>query len=121
MLPKTHRLRLKKDFDRIFKRGKFISHKFFTAGFAANDLPVSRMTVVVAKKVSKSAVIRNSVKRKATEVLRLNLVKIKTGFDMVFLVMPEIKGKNYWEIEKAIIDILKTAKLIPFTVNGIEP
>lgn len=113
MLPKTHRLRLKNDFDKIFRQGKFISRKFFTAGFAANDLSVSRMAVVVAKKVSKSAVIRNSVKRKSAEVLRLNLDKIKPGFDVVFLAKPEIKGKSYWEIEKTIIDILKTAKLIP--------
>lgn len=112
MLPKTHRLRLKKDFDRIFKQGKFVSRKFFTAGFTANNLPISRVAAVVSKKVSKSAVIRNSVKRKATEVLRLNLEKIKTGFDIVFLAKPEIKEKNYQEIESAIIDILKTAKLV---------
>lgn len=112
MLPKTHRLRLKKDFDKIFKQGKFISRKFFTAGFAANDLPVSRIAAVVSKKVSKSAVIRNSIKRKMAEVLRLNLGKIKTGFDVVFLAKPEVKEKNYQEIESTIIEILKTAKLI---------
>lgn len=112
MLPKTYRLRLKRDFDRVFKKGKFVGQKLFTLGFAANKLAVSRFAVVVPKKVSKKAVTRNLVKRKTTEIIRLKRNKIKNGFDFVFVAKPEAKGKKYKEIEEELGKILARARLL---------
>lgn len=111
MLPKIYRLRLKKDFDGIFRRGRFVSQKFFTLGFAKNDLVFSRFAVVVSKKVDKSAVVRNSTRRKASEIIRLNLGKIKLGFDLVFLAKAGAKGKGYKELEEDVHELIKKAKL----------
>ena len=112
MLPKIHRLRLKNDFDRIFKQGKFVSQRFFTLCFTANNLSVSRFGLVVPKKVSKSAVVRNSIKRKVSEIIRLNLAGIRTGFDLVFVAKPESKGKKYEELAEEMLKIMKRAGLI---------
>lgn len=112
MLPKKYRLRLKKDFDRIFKEGKFAGQAFLTLGFVKNKLDISRLAVVVGKKVSKKAVIRNLIKRKAVEIIRLNLGQIKPGFDLVFISKPEIAGKKYKEIETVALSLLKRAKVI---------
>ena len=112
MLPKNYRLRLKNDFDRLFKEGKFAGQAFFTLGFAKNKLNNSRFAVVVGKKVSKKAVTRNAIKRKTVEAIRLNLERIRSGFDLVFIAKPEIKGKKYKEIEEVIGGLLKRARLV---------
>ncbi len=112
MLAKTYRLKLKNDFDRIFKQGKFVSQKFFTLGFIKNTLLFSRFAIVVPKKIAKSAVTRNSIKRKAAEIIRLNMDKIKTGFDMVFIGKALVKGKKYQELSDDIGDLLEKARLI---------
>lgn len=112
MLPKNYRLRLKNDFDRLFKEGKFAGQAFLTLGFAKNKLVNSRFAVIVGKKVSKKAVTRNSIKRKITEIIRLNLKQIKPGFDLVFITKLEIQGKKYKEIKEVVSDLLKRTKLV---------
>ncbi|MBU3925125.1 MAG: ribonuclease P protein component [Patescibacteria group bacterium] len=112
MLSKNYRLRLKNDFDRLFKEGKFAGHAFLTLGFAKNNLNNSRFAVIVAKKVSKKAVKRNSIKRKIVEIIRLDLQQIKPGFDLVFIAKPEIQGKKYKEIKAAVSGLLKRARFI---------
>lgn len=112
MLPKNYRLRLKNDFDKLFKEGSFAGQAFLTLGFIKNKLNNSRFAVIVGKKVSKKAVTRNSVKRKTAEVIRLSLEQIKPGFDLVFIAKPEIQGKKYKEIEAVVLGLLKRTKLI---------
>lgn len=112
MLAKTYRLKLKNDFDRIFKRGKFVSQKFFTLGFAQNALLLSRFAIMIPKKAAKSAVTRNSIRRKAAEIIRLNMDKIKTGYDMVFIGKALVKGKKYQELMDDIGNLLEKAGLI---------
>lgn len=112
MLPKKYRLRLKNDFDKLFKEGRFASQSFLTLGFVKNRLDNSRFAVIVAKKVSKKAVVRNSIKRKIMEIIRLDLQQIKFGFDLVFIVKPEIQGKKYKEIEAITADLFKRARFI---------
>lgn len=112
MLPKIYRLRLKNDFDSLFKKGKFAGQAFLTLGFIKNRLDISRFAIIVGKKVSKKAVSRNAIKRKAIEIIRLNLKQIKPGFDLVFIGKPEIRNKKYKEIEEVILNLLKRARLI---------
>lgn len=112
MLSKIYRLKLKNDFDRIFKQGKFVSQKFFTLGFAKNTLLFSRFAIMISKKAAKSAVTRNSIRRKASEVIRLNIDKIKIGFDIVFIGKAMAKGKKYQELADDIGNLLGKAGLI---------
>jgi ribonuclease P protein component len=112
MLPKNYRLRLKNDFDRLFKEGKFVGQSFLTLGIAKNDLVNARIAVIVGKKVSKKAVTRNSIKRRTLEIVRLNLKQIRPGFDLVFIAKPEIQGKKSREIEAVVCSLLKRARII---------
>ncbi len=112
MLPKKYRLRRKKDFDRIFKSGRFVAGNFFTLGYTPNDLSFSRFAVVVPKKIEKGAVKRNLIRRRAVEIIRLGREKIRTGFDFVFIAKPAVREKSYKEIEGAVIAMLGRAKMI---------
>ena len=111
MLPKENRLKRDKDFQRVFKGGKGAYGSFCGAKFAKNNLKHSRIAVVVGTKVSKSAVVRNRLRRQIREVVRLRMAKIAPGYDLVIVVKPEAKGKTQPELERGTLKLLKKTPL----------
>jgi ribonuclease P protein component len=111
MLPKKNRLIKEKDFNRIHKFGNFTGESFLAIKFQRNNLEVSRFGFLVGTKISKKAVTRNLVKRRLRENIHLKLNNIKPGFDIIFLTKPEIVGKSYDEINKAIRNVLGKSNL----------
>jgi len=78
MLLKQNRLRLKKEFERIFETGKWGGEGFISLKYTKNeDGDEPKIGFMVGKKVSKSAVKRNAVKRKMREVVRLAIKKAR--------------------------------------------
>jgi ribonuclease P protein component len=66
----------------------------------------SRFGIVISNKFSKSAVVRNRVKRVFREVLRLNLDKIGGGFWIVFYPRLLSINKGYEEINAEFNKVL---------------
>lgn len=114
MLPQENRLKHMKDFEILFKEGRFFAGKLITAKvwkidpekyprrkYGADDLKIG---FVVGLKVSKSAVKRNRVKRQMREVVRLLLKdgKLKKGFHISIMAKPGVVGAEYVEIEKDV-------------------
>lgn len=112
MLPKLNRLKKKKDFDRVFKTGKGLKEGFLVFRAAKSSLKNSRFGFVVAKSVSKKANIRNKIKRRLRELVRIKIKKIQNGIDGVFIAKPGLETKDFWEIEEAINEIFKRAKIL---------
>lgn len=113
-----------KDFEILFKEGQFVGGSLLTAkvwriepekyprrGYTREDLKIG---FVVSTKVSKSAVKRNRVKRQMREVVRLLLKegKVKCGFMIAIMAKPEIMGKEYEEIERSVVELLRRARVI---------
>ncbi|MEW6407418.1 MAG: ribonuclease P protein component [Patescibacteria group bacterium] len=111
MLPKKFRLSKKKDFERIHKFGKFFGQDFLAIKLIKNNQKILRFGFLVSLKISKKATVRNKIKRRLRESVRQKLDKIKTGFDIIVFVRPEIAEKNYWEIDAAIEKVLVKAGL----------
>lgn len=111
MLPKENRLKKKGDFDKIHQEGKFYGTKFVAIKLVKNSLSVSRFGFLVGLKISKRATVRNRIKRRLREIIRLNIDKIKAGYDVIFMVKPEIIGKDYQEVEANVLTVLKIAGL----------
>jgi ribonuclease P protein component len=112
MLPRKYKLRRENDFKKIFKQGKHYQKDFIRIRFLKNNLNFSRFAFVVGTKISKKATQRNKIRRQLEEIIRLNLNQIKTSFDIIILVELAIIEKNYKQIEKVSIDLLKESKLI---------
>ena len=112
MLAKLNRIRKKKDFEMIFRKGRGFKNGFLALRVFKNDLPESRFGFVISKKVSQKAVVRNKIKRRISEVIRLNLEKIKKGADVVFIAFPGIEKNNYLETKELAENILKKAGLL---------
>lgn len=115
MLPRIYKLKRDNDFKKVFEKGKYFQNNFIRIKFNKNDLrasQASRFGFMVGLKVSKKAVERNKIRRWLEEVIRLNLNQIKTGFDLVVMVSPEILGKKHQEVEITLISLLKKGNLI---------
>ena len=111
MLPKEHRLKKEKDFERVLKKGKSKKGDFLILRVVKNNLKTIRIGVVVSRKVSKKAVLRNKTKRKLREAARANIKKIKPGYDLVFFTKKGIEKKSFSEIKKEVEKLIARAKL----------
>lgn len=84
MLPKINRIKKKKDFEIIFKKGASLKNNLFILRFVKNNLNQNRFGFVVSQKISKKATIRNKIRRKLTEAIKIQAKNIKTGTDLSF-------------------------------------
>ena len=117
MLSKKNRLKKNKDFNKIFKKGKKINEEVLLLIILKNNLKETKVGVVINKKVSKKAVIRNKIKRRIYNSIRNKLPEIEKGFDFLIIVRPEIKEKSFFEINKIINKSLKKTEAIKYKEN----
>ena len=112
MLAKIYRLAKKSDIDNLFQRGKRAFCPFFAVRFWENTLKNSRFAIVVANKVTKKATVRNRLKRQVREIIRLNISKFSNNYDILINVSPECLDKDYRTLEKKLLDLLITKKIV---------
>lgn len=112
MLPTKNRLKKRKDFDSVFKKGRGFKEDFLVLKKNKNNLNQSRFGFIVGKRVSKKATVRNKIKRGLSGLIQEKLAKIKKGFDIVLIVQPGLENKNFEEMERIIDKLLQGAKLI---------
>jgi len=111
MLPKSNRLQKKKDIGQVFKKGRALKEDFLVLKTLQNNLDKTRFAFIVSLKVSKKAVLRNKLRRKLSELVRLNMERIKTGSDNLLIAMPGLASKDFWEIKEGLDKLLLRAKL----------
>lgn len=110
MLAKENRIRKKNDFEEIFKQGRGVKRDFLYFKIKKNKLDLSRFGFIVGKNFSKKAVERNKIKRMLREVIRKKLPKIKKGFDVIIIVLPNGES-NLEKIENIIEEVFKKSEL----------
>ncbi len=112
MLPKEHRLKKEKDFEKIVKQGESHSDNFLVLKFLKNDLGTSRIGFAVGKKISKKAVVRNKLKRRLREAVKIYLPKLKSDYDLIFFSKKGSEKKEFSELKEMIEKLLEKAKLL---------
>lgn len=73
-------------------------------------MPYSRFGFAAGKHLG-SAVVRNRAKRRMREVVRLRQACIAPGWDVLLIARKPIADATYQEIERAIAQLLRQAKL----------
>ncbi|MCK5506425.1 MAG: ribonuclease P protein component [Thermodesulfovibrionia bacterium] len=103
MLASEHRLKGEDTFESIKKRGKlYQSQDFGIAVIKRTEKGKSRFGFVVSKKIAKSAVHRNRIKRALREAVRRNLNYFPKGIDAVILTKKSIFKKTTEEIMREL-------------------
>ncbi len=75
----------------------------------SNHLDRPRFGFQVGKRLG-GAVIRNRVKRRLREAVRLT--SVKTGWDIVFIARRDAANANYHQLKRATEDLLNKARLL---------
>jgi ribonuclease P protein component len=84
MIHQTHRFHGRSSLRFVYQRGKTMRTPFFALRYALNNRRTTyRLAVVVSRKVSKSAVVRNRIRRRLYEVVRQLDGGISASFDVV--------------------------------------
>ncbi|MFA5886876.1 MAG: ribonuclease P protein component [Patescibacteria group bacterium] len=102
MLAKNNRIKFDKDFDQAFKFGQSFYDKLIGVKSVDNNLGVNRFGILVSTKVSKKATVRNLIKRRIRSIIKEELEKMKTGKDLVIIVLPPILDKNFTDIRLSL-------------------
>lgn len=116
MINRAHRFRGQKDIITIYRRGASVRRGQITAKFLPSKTANYRLAVVISKKIHKSAVVRNRIRRRLIEQFRLAAGARKTiNSDIVLSVYDEkfatAPPKDITGIINQVIEeIEKTAK-----------
>jgi ribonuclease P protein component len=87
MLTRRNRFHGYHSLDNAYRRGTTVRGQLMALRYAKNPKRDDyRVAVVVSKKVEKSAVGRNRIRRRIYEAVRLQAGRIRGGYDLVFTV-----------------------------------
>ena len=113
MLSKKYRFHSRGGVRYTYQNGKTIRGSKISLVFADNSRNKQSYAVVVSKKILKSAVGRNRIRRRVYEAIRLELPKIQKPVDCIFIIYSkEILSIDFKEIQKNIRDLLKEANIL---------
>lgn len=110
MLNRENRLKKNKDFNYIYKNGKYINSSNFTLNYVDTYFKFPKFGISVNKKIGNS-VIRSRTKRVMTEIIRLNVNKI-VNKNFVIVLKPSFASQLFYDLENEFLSVLKKAKLL---------
>ena len=112
MLNRKYRFHSRGGVRYVYQKGKTIRKPKMSLVFVENTRGFTRMGVVVSKKVEKTAVGRNRIRRRIYEALRLNMEDIPKKTDYIFVVYSkDFLKMSFKEIEKILGELVAEAKV----------
>jgi ribonuclease P protein component len=108
-LPRQIRLRRRKDFDAVFRRGRTWSNDLLVLRTLPNDCDHNRFGFVTSKRLGK-AVVRNRVRRRLREAVRA--LPTLPGFDCVLSAKTKAAEADFAALRVATATLLKRAGVL---------
>lgn len=108
-LPREKRLARRREFLRVYERGRRIFARYSVLFFAGNDLPYSRIGITATKKLGK-AHLRNKLKRWTREVYRREREPLGLdgrSLDVVVNVKPNAAGIAFSDFSQDLQRVLR--------------
>lgn len=109
MLAKKNRLRKKKEFNFIYKKGEVFYSKFLALYVLKTKLVDKKVGFSVSNKVGNS-VIRHKVKRRLSEVIRKNIELLPLN-NYIFVAKQGSENLTSQELQDNFFYLLKKAKI----------
>lgn len=94
------------------KSSSFISSELFNIRVSENREKESRFGIVVSKKTSKKAVLRNKTKRIIRDIITKNLEQIVKGKDIIIVSKKILNKDNKEKARVNLIEFFKKEKII---------
>ena len=113
MLSKKYRFHSRGGVRYTYQNGKTIRESKISLVFANNSRNRQRFAVVISKKVLKSAVGRNRIRRRAYEAIRAELPSIQKPVDCIFIIYSkDLLDIDFKELRHLIHNLLLEAGII---------
>jgi ribonuclease P protein component len=113
MLAKKYRFHSRGGVRYTYQNGRSLRNPKVSLVFNRNSKGRQRFAVVVSKKVLKSAVGRNRIRRRIYEVIRGELANITKPVDCIFVVYSnELQNLPFAGLRVLVRDLLKQAEII---------
>lgn len=112
MLRKKYRFHSRGGVRYVYQKGKTIRSPKMSLVYTKNTRGFTRIAVVISKKIEKSAVKRNRVRRRVYEAIRLNIDNFPKATDYVFVVFSrEVKKMEFSELEKLLDELVEEVRV----------
>lgn len=113
MLARKYRFHGLKSLNRVYSGAKTTRSKNISLKSAVNKRTTSRVAVVVSKKVEKTAVGRNRIRRRIYEITRQLLPELNEPNDIIISVFSnEFSSIDHQKLTYLLTDLFKKANLI---------
>jgi ribonuclease P protein component len=106
MIPKKQRLQ-RNLINKILHKGQKVDQKYFSYKYAPSKSQSSRFCVIISLKVSPKAVIRNRLRRKIYEIIRLNAALVSSPYDIIIICKKGAPGLAHKELLQEITKAFK--------------
>lgn len=103
-------LKKNRDFQFVYRNGKSYGNRYLVLYVMKNDTARNRLGISVSKKVGNS-VVRHRLTRLIRESYRLHEEEFVEGLDMIAVARPGAKGRNFFEIESALLHLAGKQKI----------
>ena len=104
-------LKKNSDFHRLYSRGKSTVTPYLALYCRKNRLGVSRYGYTVSTKLG-GAVVRNRIRRRLREIVRLNALQMRPGYDVVLVARSRAVGCEYRRLEEAYLTACRKLSLM---------
>jgi len=116
-MKKIYRLTDGSQFQRVRNKGRSSAHPLLVLVASTNGLERTRSGFSVGKRMGK-AHVRNRIKRRLREAVRVRLTGIKPGYDLVWIARAGLTDQtDFWEIDRTVESLLRRARLLDFVPN----
>jgi ribonuclease P protein component len=112
MLKKEYRFHSRGGVKYVYQHGKTIRRSKMSLVFCENTRGFTRVAVVVSKKVAKTAVARNKIRRRVYEALRVNFEFIPEKRDYIFVIYTaDVMTMPYNDLVKLLGELVAESKV----------
>jgi ribonuclease P protein component len=112
---KELRLRRRKEFDAVFRKGRAWHNEFLVLRTLPNELEHNRYGFITSKRLGK-AVVRNRVRRRLREAVRV--LPATSGWDAVVSAKAKAAEADFHVLNRAVIDLMNRAGILRAASGG---
>jgi len=110
-MKRRHRVRSNERFGEIRQQGRSVANELLVMYALPNGLEYSRFGFSVSGRIG-NAVVRNRIKRRLREAVRLQMEQIATGWDIIWIARRPISKAGYHAMFDACARLLRRAQLL---------